>query len=460
MTERGDVPTVGRRADGTDRPTPVTAADRPGSGRRRLGGNAAWTILDQALSSLTNVALSIVVARTVSAAEFGGFSIALVAFSLTIGVSRAVAAEPFVIRFSGVRGRQRQRAVSDACGATVAVGLLGSVGCLIAALLLPGPAGAALYALSLTLPAILLQDTLRFVFFADDQPRQATVLDLTWAISQFALIAGLVLIDAANVFLLVLAWGGSALVSAVLGAVRAGAVPRPGRLIAWWRENHHLASRLTTEYLVTMGSVYLAFLVIGSVVGLVALGALRATQVLLGPLQLMASSLTAFALPLYSRMWRQKRPLARPVLAAGAGGGLLALCWATVLLVLPTSVGVMLLGPTWPATREVLAPMSAVYVLSSAVLGAQLGLKAMNRPGAVLRAAFVQAPLMFALGTVGALVSGAWGAAVGLALGQAIGFVVTWLLLRLALRESTGTSGGPRHRAAGTPVRPTPRPKR
>ena len=56
--------------------------------RRRLGGAAVWTLIDQALSSLTNVALSIVVARAVTPTEFGGFSVALIAFTFIIGLLR------------------------------------------------------------------------------------------------------------------------------------------------------------------------------------------------------------------------------------------------------------------------------------------------------------------------------------------------------------------------------------
>ncbi len=63
-----------------------------------------WTFADQALSSLANFALSIVVAREVSEDDFGSFSLMLVTFTFLIGLGRAGIGDPYVIRFTDATG--------------------------------------------------------------------------------------------------------------------------------------------------------------------------------------------------------------------------------------------------------------------------------------------------------------------------------------------------------------------
>ncbi len=81
----------------------------------KLLRRASWNLVDQILSALTNVVLSFVVAREVSATSFGAFSIAFIIFGLAIGLNRAWVGEPMSIRHAAlneeemrpVRGRAR-----------------------------------------------------------------------------------------------------------------------------------------------------------------------------------------------------------------------------------------------------------------------------------------------------------------------------------------------------------------
>src|SRR5688500_2835164 len=102
----------------------TTAGQRPPGvpaergGRRSLGGRAAWTLVDQAVSSLTHAVLALVVARTVGVADFGAFSIALFTFGFVIGIGRAVVCDPFVIHYSDVAAGHRRQAAREASGAS------------------------------------------------------------------------------------------------------------------------------------------------------------------------------------------------------------------------------------------------------------------------------------------------------------------------------------------------------
>ena len=73
---------------------------------------AGWNLVDQVISSVTNAALSFVVARSVDVEQFGGFAVAFSVFALAVGLSRALATSPLGIRFEsrpgngGPRGRR------------------------------------------------------------------------------------------------------------------------------------------------------------------------------------------------------------------------------------------------------------------------------------------------------------------------------------------------------------------
>ena len=68
--------------------------------RRGAAREALWGVGDQALSSVTNFAVAVVVARNVSTAEFGAFTLAFAAYLIILTISRAVTTEPLTIRYS------------------------------------------------------------------------------------------------------------------------------------------------------------------------------------------------------------------------------------------------------------------------------------------------------------------------------------------------------------------------
>jgi O-antigen/teichoic acid export membrane protein len=396
-------------------------------GRRRvLGGRAAWTLVDQAVSSLTNAALALVVAGNVGNADFGAFSIALFTFGFVIGVGRAMICDPFVIHYSDVDRRRRRRGAREASGAAATYGLVTGLVCVAVGLSVDGHAGAALVALGLSLPGLLVQDCWRYAFFAAGRPRDAAVNDTVWAVVQFTAIGTLLVTGHTSVFLLTLAWGWAALVAAVVGAFQAGVLPQLSATAGWFRATRDLNVRLGLDYIVNMGAVNLSIYLIGGIVGLIAVGSIRAAQVLLGPLQLLSFGLSAFALPLLSTIAAAGRRLRR--IAVGLSGGimLVSVVWVTVLLLLPRSIGEALLGESWAGAGAVLLPIGIVMIATGTTTGPRVGLKALRRADVLLRVTVVQAPFILALGVAGAVLDGARGAAVGYALADILGATLIW----------------------------------
>ena len=69
---------------------------------RSVGGRMSWGLVDQAISSLTNFAVGIVVAHNFELEEFGAFTLAWFTYGLVLNISRGLATDPLVVRFSGV----------------------------------------------------------------------------------------------------------------------------------------------------------------------------------------------------------------------------------------------------------------------------------------------------------------------------------------------------------------------
>lgn len=411
---------------------PAVTAMAPGG---RLRSRASWTLLDQVISSGTNAGLSVVVARAVGATEFGAFSIAFLVFSFSVGLCRALVTEPLIVRFSSGDAPTLRAAGRRAAGASLVIGLLGSLLSASVGGVVGGDLGAALLALALVLPGLLVQEAWRQLFFALGRPRSAVANDGVWALAQVALVGGILATGHGTVFALTVAWGGAALVAAAVGAVQAGGAPRPSSAWPWLRAHRDLSGQLAASYTINMGAVHITMALVGAIGGLAAVGAVRAAQVLLGPLPVLFPGLTAFALPLLTRRAAQdRRSLLRPALLVSTAAAGAAVAWVVLLLLLPDAWGRALLGDSWEQARAVLPAVGAMTALIGATMGGALSLKALSLGRRVLQMMLVQSPLILVLGCLGAWFNAGEGAATGLALAHVSGCALAWTYLWRAVR--------------------------
>ena len=147
---------------------------------RQPGGRIGWGLADQAVSSLTNAAMSIYVARELGAVAFGAFSLAYVTYAFALNASRGLATDPLTVRFSGAEIPVWRRAVASSSGTALIVGFIIGA-CALRPGPLPGTARFAFVALGVTLPGLLLQDSWRYAFFAIGRGRGAFLNDTIWA---------------------------------------------------------------------------------------------------------------------------------------------------------------------------------------------------------------------------------------------------------------------------------------
>ena len=424
----------------------------------KVSSRFGWGLADQGLSSITNFALGVVVARTVSARDFGAFGIAFGVYTAGLGLMRAMSSEPLMVRFSAVMDERWRVGARAATGTALAVGFVAGLACFTVGSLIANPVLAAvLRSLGITFPGLLVQDTWRFAFFAAGRGSAAFVNDLVWAAALFASMAYLLSAGQDSVGWLVLAWGGSGSVAGMFGALQSRVGPVPTQTVAWVREQRDLIPRYVGEFGVTTLAAQVSIVTIGAVGGLAAVGAIRAGQLLFGPLNVIYMGAGLAGLPEAVRLLRSSTGgLRRACVSLSIMLASSALAVGVLASLLPERVGVALLGESWPAARTVILPISIWMAGFGVALGAGIGLRALAAAQLSLRARLLVAPIGVAMSVVGAATAGARGGAWGFATAAGIGAVVWWRFLRRGLREHDRRADLHVGSADGTDVPPIP----
>ncbi|OUD04166.1 hypothetical protein [Streptomyces swartbergensis] len=408
---------------------PATAA-----ARRAVLGRLSWGLADQAASSMTNFAVGIYVARSLGLAAFGVFSLAWVTYGVVLNVSRGLATDPLMVRFSGVPDTAWRGAVARSSGTALGVGAALGAACLVAGVGVGGRVGPAFACLGVVLPGLLLQDAWRFAFFAAGAGRKAFVNDLVWGV---ALVPAMVVAArVGSVAAFVLAWGSSAAVAAVYGCFQSGIRPRTSGARAWLRAHRDLGYRYLVENVGVSGASQLRAYGLGAIVGVSAVGVIRGAELLLGPFLAVLMGLSLVTVAEAARVLRRAPHRLGPFcLLLGGGQAVAALLWGGALLLVPDRVGELVLGGVWHAASELIVPVTLGVAGAGLGTGAAAGLRALGAARRSLRAQLLASTCYVGGGLGGAVAAGTAGSAWGVAAATACGSAVWWLHLRTALRE-------------------------
>ncbi|WP_332871919.1 hypothetical protein [Streptomyces triticisoli] len=425
----------------------------PASGPSRVPRRSAAafaSVLDQAASSLTNIAVLVIAARVSTVHGFAAFSMVYLAFTVLLGLNTAYVGQAVVLTRgdTAATGAACRSAVSFTALAATAVGaLLATAGAVTTAVTggWAGPGGAFL-ALGLVLPLVLVQDGLRYAFSTLRRPGLALAAD---SLRLVCVVPALLLQPRHTApGLLVAVWGLSAVPALLLGLRLLWPYVRSARTdLSPYVRRGHLGQRFVVEFAVGNASSQLAVLGLGLFAAPLAVGALRGATTLFGPLNVLFNSVNAFGPPLLGRLGG-RRATARA--AAGVGLVLCAvgLAWGLVLHALPDGVGRQLLGATWQSASVLLPASGAQYAVMGLGTCALVTLRVLS-PRATLPVQVVFSLLSVVLMLGGYLLSGsALGAAWGLAAGSALKAVAAWTrVVRLRAEE--------RPTAASVPAVPT-----
>jgi len=429
-SEHGILP-VARPESATSRKEP---AGRFSGIRRRFG----WGLADQAVSSLTNFAVSLYVARSLGAVQLGAFSLAYVTYAFVLNASRGLATDPLLVRFSGVELPAWRRAVTSCTATAIAVGLLAGASMVGAAALLHGTSRVAFLAFGLTMPGLMLQDSWRYAFFALGRGSQAFLNDMIWAL---VMLPGLLYLHATsneNLFWFILVWGSAATVAAVVGPLQARVVPRLPDAWKWVSQHRDLAFRYLTENTSNSGSSQLRTYGLGSLVGLAAVGYVQAANLLMGPFLVVLMGISLVTVPEAARVLRNSpQHLRLYCLLLSCGVAVAALAWSGALLVLlPRGLGHLVLRSLWWRTYPLVVPLTIAIMCQCFCDGAAAGLRALGVARRSVRAQLFQSATFVVGSLLGAARYGAIGAVTGGAAATVFAALVWWWQLRSALREA------------------------
>ncbi len=409
----------------------------------RVVARLGWGVADQGITSLSNFAVGLFVARTLGASGFGAFALAFVTYTVVINAARGLATDPLLVRHSGDVHRRWRRATSAATGTALMVGVCVGALSVAAGLLLPGPLGPAFIALGVGLPGLTLQDSWRFAFFAHARGGSAFVNDLCWTILLVLALVALQIrgeVSAANCLL---ALGGTATVAAVIGAVLAGVLPRPTRAAEWLRTHRQLSLRYLVENVSISGASQLRSVGLGAVAGLAAVGYVRASEILMGPFLVVLMGISQVAVPEASRVFhRASGQLARFCFLLGGSQAASALVWGMlILLIFPLGPGPALLEELWAPTAQLIPAITLTVAAASFTTAATAGLRAMGAARRSLRAQLTGSAAYVIGGITGAVLGGAVGSSWGVAAATSFAAMVWWRQLRTALAEHHSMAG-------------------
>ena len=416
----------------------VTPGDRPRTARAaRVVGRAGGALVDQVLSSGTQLLLIVLVARQADPATFGAASLALLTHGVLLSVVRAGVGEVVLLRCREDPSAARSEGRRGLFLALLA-GMVAALGLAAASAAVGGQVGHFLLLMMLAAPPVYLQDVLRYVAYGTGRVKDAIVGDAVWLVVQVALSAVVLASGDATPTRLVLAWVAGAGAGALAMALPRRLWPRPLAVRQWWAQERARAGSFLADFLVSNGLWQGAFLLLGVLMSLEELGALRVAIVSVSPLANVLAGVRALSLGHLAGMRdhpvRARRRAAQIGLAmAGA-----AAVYGAGLVLLPDRWGSELFGDTWTEAASLVGIVAVAEVIRLPTFAAIDLVKAIGRPVDLVRTRLAGSVGVITGLLLGAAVAGPRGAAAGTAVGYAWNELIWWRQGRsLGLRPAT-----------------------
>jgi O-antigen/teichoic acid export membrane protein len=414
-------------------------SEAPAQATAGAGRRLSLITVDQALSSLSNLAITVLAAHALAVGTFGVFAIVFLTYVTAQGLVRALLGEPLLVHPDEVRDR-----TTEVVGTGLMAGAAATVVCAGLALvlwLLDVRAAPAFGVLALCLPLLFVQDLGRYLAFALHRPARALVLDGAWLGLVVLASAYLLVTDERSLTAFVAVWAGS---GAVAGAIVLAQYPvrTVRRSTAWLRQTWTFSWRYALSYASMQGAALGVSVALIWVADAEALAAVRGAWLLLGLyVQLQAAAIAAGVAEV-SRIRSWGPGLDRHVRRTTGLTASAALANAVVLLVLPDALGRVALGDTWAVTEPLLVPAGVVMVMMGLISGVRSALLGLRLVRVTVVVDLGTTLLTFAATIVGAVLDEARGAFVGLAVAQSVVALIWWAAF-LRRRALATTGHGP-----------------
>jgi O-antigen/teichoic acid export membrane protein len=390
-----------------------------------FAGRTGSALVDQVLSSGTQLLLIVLVARQADPATFGAVSVALLAHGFLLGVMRAAIGEVVLLRCRADRpaaGFEARRGLFLAMVAATAAAL----GYLGAAAVIGGQVGHFLLVMALAGPLISAQDLLRYVAYGSGRVDQAVVTDAVWFVVQVAASAVVLAAGDATPTRLILAWVLGAGAGWLSLAVPDRLWPRPVAVRRWWAEERARSGGFLADFLVANGMWQSSFLLLSALMPLEELGALRVAIVSVSPLANLVAGVRTLGLAHLAGLRAHPVRACRRAAQIGLGLAAAAAVYGVGLVLLPDRWGSQLFGDTWAEAVALVGIVAAAEVIRLPTFAAIDLVKVLGGPVDLVRTRLTGGVGVIAGLLLGAVAAGPRGAAVGTAVGYAWNELVWW----------------------------------
>jgi O-antigen/teichoic acid export membrane protein len=380
---------------------------RRGSGRRRV----AWGLADQIVSSATSFLVAILAAATLSATDFGAFALGLALCILVVWLARGLSSDPLSAAHAG----DDPESLARASAASATTSLLVTMGAAVVLALVSIPLfgsvlGPVLLMTAAVLPAVALQDNLRYALLVARKPRAMFFNDTLWLLLQLPM-AIAVLLTAGSPALLVLAWGLSAGIAALRALRLLGIRLAPVAEARAYLDRHRtLWPFFVLDNLVYQATNVVLLIVVAALTSLAEVGGMRAAVLLFTPLTVLSRGVVAVFVPEMARRAEDPVFVRQRSLVLGLVLVPLTLAWTGAMLLIPDALGDVVLGDSWTHAEPLLLLTGLTVAVAMFSTGTVVGIRALQAGTYGFTARVVVSVVLLACASLGAVWDGAYGA--------------------------------------------------
>jgi hypothetical protein len=375
-----------------------------------------FTILAQALSSLTNLTAGVYAAHLLAPAAFGVFGLLQFAYIVALGILRSTCTDVAVVSASSTEPTCRHLGSVDAIAGLSVAGSAIAIPLLLAVVEAP-PVAIVLTVFGMAIA--MAQDCVRILSMTIGRGGVAAVSDGLWLLGILAVLPFMSLFVDPSPWDIAAAWTLTALPALAYGALALGWRPRLSR--GWWflTDQPGLSAVLFAEWSMRTGVAQVTTYALGLVGGIVTVAQIRASQILLGPLNLGFSGLQFALLSSVlahrdSCLPSMRRLLRRLSLALG----LSSVLFGALVAVLPQDWLAVIVGDQAHGVATYVLPLAATMAAAGFSTGSALGLRVLRAKRQLTRSRVFTSLLSLAASASGYLVTGSalgglWGLAIG-----------------------------------------------
>jgi len=404
----------------------------------RFRSTAVAYSVDQVLSSLANFLVLFAALRTLPLATLGSFTLAYNGTILLLGLVRPLSLEPLLVRVGGSSEQDRRRAIQQASGLSLAVGLSFAVIALVMATARPSSTGNIFLLASVAALALLVQDAWRYYFFATRRPWAAALNDGVCLVCTGAAMAVTLTRLSPSASLLLAVWGLGGLGAALFGLAQIRTWPSPRMAGRWLKSTRNIGPAFFGEIALERAANQIALVVLGLLASTAAVGMLGAARTVMTPVTTVVSAAAVLAVPEAARRLKAGDVCGLRQFSVVLSGSLavIIMAFTTLTLLLPSSIGRLVFGLNWDAIRPLLLPTGIWTAAIAARNGPRASLRAMEKGSSLLRLSIVASSLVVIGATLGGYLAQAGGAAWALAASSILSLIFYWYVHVVALHPN------------------------